>query len=196
MDFCYYSHSVSASPSLFLHSLFSSLLSCLICSLDFVLSSCLLSSHFSLPPSPSHSLLLFDNETLNFLPAALSLLGTPTHTTRIRRVRQSNCLWQRALRVLITPLPLCVLCETSISIFILDYLLAGLYALDVNVAMARAEAQAAAEAAPAPVSIPFLMPILLLRALAFFAAPNFCTGKRKHFIKKLLFYLPRDRENK
>lgn len=126
MDFCYYSHSVSASPSLFLHSLLSSLLSCLICSLDFVLSSCLLSSHFSLPPSPSHSLLLFDNETLNFLPAALSLLGTHTHTTRIRRVRQSNCLWQRALRVLITPLPLCVLCETSISIFILDYLLAGL----------------------------------------------------------------------
>lgn len=62
------------------------------------------------------------------------------------------------------------------------------YALDVN----RAETQAAA--APAPVSIPFLMPILLLRALAFFAAPNFCTGKRKHFIKKLLFYLPRDRE--
>lgn len=62
--------------------------------------------------------------------------------------------------------------------------------------MARAatRAEAATEAAPAPVSIPFLMPILLLRALAFFAAPNFCTGKRKHFIKKLLFYLPRDRE--
>lgn len=64
--------------------------------------------------------------------------------------------------------------------------------------MTQAEAQAAAEAeaAPAPVSIPFLMPILLLQALAFFAAPNFCTGKRKHFIKKLLFYLPRDRESK
>lgn len=60
--------------------------------------------------------------------------------------------------------------------------------------MARAATQTAAAAAPAPVSIPFLMPILLLRALAFFAAPNFCTGKRKHFIKKLLFYLPRDRE--
>lgn len=74
------------------------------------------------------SLPLFDNETLNFLPAAHSLLDTHTHTQHAYAACARAIVFgsERALRVLITPLPLCVLCETSISIFILDYLLAGL----------------------------------------------------------------------
>lgn len=72
------------------------------------------------------SLLLFDNETLNFLPAAHSLLDTHTQHAYAACARAIVFGSERALRVLITPLPLCVLCETSISIFILDYLLAGL----------------------------------------------------------------------
>lgn len=127
MDFCYYSHSVCACHSFFTlsSSVSCAVLAALWTALSLYHVSSFLFSSYHLSPL-YHSLLLFDNETLNFLPAAHSLLGTHTQHAYAACARAIVFGSESALRVLITPLPLCVLCETSISIFILDYLLAGL----------------------------------------------------------------------
>lgn len=127
----------------------------------------------SLSSSPS-SLFLFDNETLNLLPAAQSLLAT----TRIRRVcrTQSTQLSLAACvaRFDYTMPPLCVcvcVCETSISIFILDYLSGQARWLADWLAGLRPGPERGLLRFPLPFLMPFLL-LLLLRALAFFAAPK------------------------